>query len=342
MTVAASCSYRPARPSPDFFGGERLGDNAYANSLVALRADTGAARLASAARASRFVGLRRRGAADARRHRARRQIDPAVVQATKTGLLFVFDRETGEPVFEIIERPVPASDVPGETAVADATVSRDAGAGLARSSHTARCLGPDVLRSRQVSLTHRALSLRGHLHAAELARHDSFAELRRRCQLGQPGVRQRAPARARRRQSRTDCRHSDSALQFAAAADSGSLAGLRFRPQQPAPHTACAAKCCSRRWVCLAPRLRGERSPPSTCVATQSAGRFCSARPRIRHRGSCHRATIGMPNMGGPIVTAGGLVFIGAATDNYLRAFDIDTGASSGKAACRRAARRRR
>jgi quinoprotein glucose dehydrogenase len=36
--------------------------------------------------------------------------------------------------------------------------------------------------------------------------------------------------------------------------------------------------------------------------------------------------TIGMPNMGGPMVTAGGLVFIGAATDNYLRAFDIQTG----------------
>jgi quinoprotein glucose dehydrogenase len=36
--------------------------------------------------------------------------------------------------------------------------------------------------------------------------------------------------------------------------------------------------------------------------------------------------TIGMPNMGGPIVTAGGLVFVGAATDNYLRAFDVQTG----------------
>lgn len=35
---------------------------------------------------------------------------------------------------------------------------------------------------------------------------------------------------------------------------------------------------------------------------------------------------LGMPNMGGPIATAGGLVFIGAAMDNYLRAFDTDTG----------------
>jgi quinoprotein glucose dehydrogenase len=33
-----------------------------------------------------------------------------------------------------------------------------------------------------------------------------------------------------------------------------------------------------------------------------------------------------MPNMGGPIVTAGGLIFVGASTDNYLRAFDIATG----------------
>jgi quinoprotein glucose dehydrogenase len=34
----------------------------------------------------------------------------------------------------------------------------------------------------------------------------------------------------------------------------------------------------------------------------------------------------GTPNMGGPMVTAGGLVFIGAAMDNYLRAFDARTG----------------
>ena len=33
-----------------------------------------------------------------------------------------------------------------------------------------------------------------------------------------------------------------------------------------------------------------------------------------------------MPNMGGPIVTAGGLVFVGAAMDAYLRAFDSETG----------------
>ena len=34
----------------------------------------------------------------------------------------------------------------------------------------------------------------------------------------------------------------------------------------------------------------------------------------------------GTPNLGGPMTTAGGLVFIGAAMDNYLRAFDVETG----------------
>ena len=40
----------------------------------------------------------------------------------------------------------------------------------------------------------------------------------------------------------------------------------------------------------------------------------------------------GTPNLGGPMVTAGGLIFIGAAMDNYLRAFDVDTGKELWKA----------
>ena len=41
---------------------------------------------------------------------------PVVVQITKMGTVFVFHRETGDPLFPIEERPVPASDIPGETA----------------------------------------------------------------------------------------------------------------------------------------------------------------------------------------------------------------------------------
>ena len=48
-------------------------------------------------------------------HRDGRDI-PALVQTTKTGFLFVLDRETGKPLFPVEERPVPASDMPGEQA----------------------------------------------------------------------------------------------------------------------------------------------------------------------------------------------------------------------------------
>jgi len=41
---------------------------------------------------------------------------PAVLQATKTGMIFILNRETGEPIFDVEDRPVPASNVPGEQA----------------------------------------------------------------------------------------------------------------------------------------------------------------------------------------------------------------------------------
>jgi quinoprotein glucose dehydrogenase len=102
--------------SPDFFGGLRAGDNAHANSLVALRASTGALVWSrqlvhhdlwdyDLPAQPALIELQRAG-----------QTVPAVVQTTKMGMLYVFQRETGQPLFEVQERPVPPSDVPGETA----------------------------------------------------------------------------------------------------------------------------------------------------------------------------------------------------------------------------------
>jgi quinoprotein glucose dehydrogenase len=96
--------------SPDYFGGERLGRNDYANSIVALRASTGKVvwhfqtvhhDLWDYDNASPPLLATVRGR-------------PAVLQATKTGMLFVLDRETGVPIIPVEERPVPKSNVPGE------------------------------------------------------------------------------------------------------------------------------------------------------------------------------------------------------------------------------------
>ena len=100
--------------SYDFYGGDRKGRNLFANSLVALDAATGTRRwhqqlvhhdvwdydppsqpiLADIPRNGHTV--------------------PVVIQLTKMGLVFVFERTTGLPIFGIDERTVPVTDVPGE------------------------------------------------------------------------------------------------------------------------------------------------------------------------------------------------------------------------------------
>jgi quinoprotein glucose dehydrogenase len=103
-------------PSNDFFGGRRPGANVFAESLVCLDAATGARKWHyqlvhhglwdyDNPSPPNLVTIRVDG----------RTID-AVVQLTKQGFAFVFDRVTGKPVWPIEERPVPPSDVDGEHA----------------------------------------------------------------------------------------------------------------------------------------------------------------------------------------------------------------------------------
>lgn len=102
----------------DFYGGDRRGDNLFANCVIALDARTGR-RIwhyqivkhdiwdYDLPAPPALVTVTQRG----------RKID-AVAQVTKTGYVFLFDRQTGKPLFDIEERAVPASDVPGEQTAA--------------------------------------------------------------------------------------------------------------------------------------------------------------------------------------------------------------------------------
>jgi quinoprotein glucose dehydrogenase len=101
-------------PTNDLYGGHRRGDGLFAESLVALDALTGERRW--------HHQLIHHGLWDYDPAAAPNLIDitvegnpvAAVAQVTKQGFVFVYDRETGEPVWAIEERPVPESDVPGE------------------------------------------------------------------------------------------------------------------------------------------------------------------------------------------------------------------------------------
>ena len=117
LDAARGLLYLPvSTPSNDFYGGSRPGRNLFADSLVCLDAATGK-------RKWHFQTVHH-GLWDydlpgppvlATIHVDGRKIE-AVVQLTKTGFAFVFDRLTGKPVWQIEERKVPASDVPGEHA----------------------------------------------------------------------------------------------------------------------------------------------------------------------------------------------------------------------------------
>jgi len=103
-------------PSPDYYGGERLGDNLFGNSIVAIKASTG-----------KIVWHFQTVHHDLWDYDIPAQpllIDvekngkkiPAVVVVTKIGHIFVLNRETGEHVFPVEEKTVPSSDVQGEEA----------------------------------------------------------------------------------------------------------------------------------------------------------------------------------------------------------------------------------
>lgn len=102
--------------SPDYFGGLRPGDDKCANSVVALRADTGALQWGfqlvhhdlwdyDSASPPLLATLDHDGAKV-----------PAVIVGNKSGFLYVLNRDTGVPVFGVREQAVPKSDVPGEVA----------------------------------------------------------------------------------------------------------------------------------------------------------------------------------------------------------------------------------
>lgn len=104
--------------APDFFGGQRPGNNQYTNAVVALKAATGEVVWSfqtvhhdlwdfDVSSPPALITVPKDGVNV-----------PAVAVSTKHGFIFILDRRTGKPLFPVEERPVPASDIPGEVASA--------------------------------------------------------------------------------------------------------------------------------------------------------------------------------------------------------------------------------
>ncbi|MBK82194.1 MAG: quinoprotein glucose dehydrogenase [Gammaproteobacteria bacterium] len=101
-------------PTNDYYGGDRLGDNLFGTSILALDVKTGERRWHFQMVHHDVWNLDNPNAPKLLDVKMGRRTVPVVVETTKQGWAYVFNRETGEPIWPIEEREVPQSDVPGE------------------------------------------------------------------------------------------------------------------------------------------------------------------------------------------------------------------------------------
>jgi quinoprotein glucose dehydrogenase len=307
--------------SPDFFGGERRGDNRWANSLVALDGSSGNVVWGQQlvhhdlwdydlASQPTLATISRDG----------RRVD-AVIQATKMGFLFTFDRASGEPVFPIVERPVPQNAVAGEFP----------------SPTQPYPTAPPAI-SRQAPIT------------ADDAWGVAWFDKR--------GCRERIEASPS--QGIFQPPSTQEVIMQPGNAGGSNWGGIAFDPERQVV----IANAMELPWVmALVPReeMRAQMNDPRyegyefaeqrgtpygmrRSAFVSGLGIPCVSPPWgtlsavDMRRGAIAwrvplgdlpfvRFNIGMPNLGGPIVTASGLVFIAATFDDRLRAFDIADGA---------------
>jgi quinoprotein glucose dehydrogenase len=314
-------------PSPDFYGGERKGSNVYANSVVALRAATG--------KVVWYFQVVHHDLWDydvpaqpvlSTVKRGRRNV-AAVLVATKMGNLFVLDRGTGKPLFPVEERPVPKSDVPGEESsptqpfpvlpppLVPQTLAPDAAWGITPADQQA-------CRQRIESMRHGSIflppSLEGSIMFPGNVGGVNWGG------LSYDPVRGIAIAQTNRLAFEVKLIPRDEYNKMRSTGASNRLKG-EFGRMIGTPYA-------MYREPLLGPSGAPCTNPPwgALTAVDMTTGQIKWEVPlgTVPQASLLGKAALGWGslNLGGSIVTGGRLVFIAAAMDTYLRAFDIETG----------------
>ena len=315
--------------SPDYYGGERVGDNLYANSIVALKASTGKVvwyfqtvhhDLWDYDNASPplLATITHNG----------KRVD-VVMQATKTGQLFVLDRDSGKPVFPVEERAVPQSNVFGERASPTQPFNTVLPP-LSPQSYRLADLWPprpelrqqceEMLRPLRNEGTFTPPSLEGSLVVPSNVGGAHWGG------LAFDPVSQLVVVPVNRFAARVQLIRLDQ-FDTAQARSIGSRMGDEYTRMHGTPYVM------RRNMVWIKDALPCTPPPWGALVAIDlksgsrawevPLGDLATLAPELSKLST---SPLGLPNLGGPIITAGGIAFIGAAVDHFLRAFDLATG----------------
>jgi quinoprotein glucose dehydrogenase len=309
-------------PSPDFYGGLRPGANEHADSVVALRAADGT--LAWAFQIVKHdvwdydVPAQPTLATLTIAGRPR----DVVVQATKQGFVFVLDRDTGAPVFPVEERAVPQGGAPGEALSPTQTFPSDMPALVPSTLHANDAFGytpwvRSACRDRIASLRSEGLYTPPSVQGTIL-----FPMTGGGVNWGGVAIDPRGVVFV----NTTRAAHVVRLIPRADfAATKAANPGKEVSPQTGAPFGMI-------RETLLSPIGTPCNPPPWGTIAALDLNQRkilwevpLGTTEDILPLGIALKT--GTPTLGGPVATAGGLVFIGATMDRYLRAFDAANGA---------------
>lgn len=311
-------------PSPDYYGGNRIGDNRYANSVVAIDGETGAVAWSFQtvhhdvwdydvpAQPGLYQVWK-----DGKRH-------DIVAQVTKTGFVFALDRDTGEPFLPIEERAVPRGGVDGEALSATQPFPTATPPIIPNTLDPGAAFGVTVWDKMACARALKKLRREGLFTPPSLEGTLAYPFTGGGANWGSAAF---DPSR-----NLLVVNMSNIAAYVRLTKKTGDekrqetiIDGAETAPMEGAPYTMERAPILSPIGLPCSPPpwgvLAGVDLASGDIVWRRTHGTTRDLAP-----GGLSLA-IGTPTLGGPAVTSTGLIFIGAAMDNYLRAFETETGA---------------